>query len=258
MLFMLVFATTLATISREVTAVHPHTDIGPRTAAARRPGTGLFLLAGVLGGLMVTVISLLLAVIEPGFDIRRHANSLLVLGNWGWLQTLDFILYGVLLIVFAVGVWRVTRPRTSGTIAAVGVGCYGLFGGVVVGLNPAAPMFGFPPGARSDAPGFDELALAPKIHWVAGLIGFLGMTVACFAFARYFAAERSRGWAGASFTIGLAVVGVCGYLAKYAGAQVDSFDYVPTWVVGTALWLYVAAVAGKLYLRWRATPSAQP
>lgn len=215
----------------------------PRTRDDR---TVALLLAGVVGGIGVAVISLLLGALRPGFDFRRHANSQLVLGDYGWIQTIDFIVVGLLLMACSVGMARVVGPHRSGQVAAVGVFLYGLCAGVIVGFNPTDPAYGFPPGSPEGYAGLDKISTPAHIHGVAGMIGFLAMTVACFALARYFAGTGAPGWAAGSALMGLSVVAVCGYLAANASAAGTRFNFLPTWVVGTALWLFVPAVCARL------------
>lgn len=221
-------------------------------ATVRRPRLAAALLyAGVVGGVLITVTSCLLAALRPGFDVRRHPNSLLVLGDWGWVQTVDIVLYGSLLMVFGFGVGRATWPQRSGVVAAAGLVVYGLGAGVIVGLNPPAPAFGFPPGTSGSYPGYDELSTTAKIHGIGGMIGFLAVTVACFAFTRYFAGLGDHRWAVVSALAGLSVLAVCAYLGANASRQVDEFDYTPTWLGSVVLWLYISAVAGRLLVGLR-------
>lgn len=211
-----------------------------RPAAARV--TSALLTAGVAAGLLLTAVSYTLAFTRSGFDLTRHANSMLVLGDWGWIQSVDFVVCGLLLIAFGAGVWRVAAGIRSGRIAAVCVALYGLLAGVVAGLNPTDPGSGFPPG-RS---GVEQASTAATIHGVAGGLGFLAMTCGCFVLARYFARVGDRVWAVMSAAIGVAILAVLAYMGASAGAQTETFNYVPTWVVGTVLWLYVAGVAARL------------
>lgn len=226
------------------------------TSDARSAGTRLtaaLLTAGAVAGLVITTVSLTLAFTRPGFDPTRHANSLLALGDWGWVQSVNFVVCGLLLLAFGVGIWRSTVGVRSGRIAAVCVAVYGLLAGVVVGFNPADPGFGFPPGAPKGYPGVAEMSTSAKIHGVAGLLGFLAVTCGCFALARYFAIVGDRLWAVWSGGIGIAVLSVSGYLALNTGEQTGTFNYVPTWVVGSVLWLFVAAVAVRLLRSHRDT-----
>ncbi|MBX8686259.1 DUF998 domain-containing protein [Mycobacterium sp. 20091114027_K0903767] len=136
-----------------------------RPAAARL--TTALLTAGVVGGSLITAVSLTLALVRPGFDLSRHANSMLVLGDWGWIQTVNFIVCGLLLIGFGAGIWRVASDAWSGRVAAICVALYGLLAGVVVGLSPTDPGFGFPPGAPPGYPGVEGLSASAKIHGAA-------------------------------------------------------------------------------------------
>jgi hypothetical membrane protein len=45
--------------------------------------------------------------IRPGFDIKRHAISVLSLGDLGWIQIATFLITGLLTIASAVGMRRV-------------------------------------------------------------------------------------------------------------------------------------------------------
>jgi hypothetical protein len=208
--------------------------------------TVLLLWAGVVGGLLITAVSGTLALVRPGFDIRRHANSQLVLGDGGWIQTLDFIAFGVLMVACGVGIWRAVSPSRAGRLAAAGVVVYGLGSGIVVGFNPTDPALGFPPGSAPGYPGYDAISTSAKVHGVAGMVGFLAITIACFAFARYFWSLGANRWTVLSAGMGTAVLAVCGYLAAGASAAAGDFNLLPTWVVGAALWCYVSAVAYRL------------
>lgn len=211
-----------------------------RPAAARV--TSALLTAGVVAGLLLTAVSYTLVFTRPGFDPTRHANSILALGDWGWVQSLDFIVCGVLLIAFGAGVWRVAAGIRSGRVAAVCVALYGLLAGVVAGLNPTDPGSGFPPGS----PAVEAPSTSATVHAVAGGLGFGAMICGCFALARYFAHIGDRVGAVLSVAIGVAVLAVLAYMGSHTGAQGAAFNYVPTWVVGTLLWLYVAGVAVRL------------
>lgn len=213
--------------------------------AADRLTTAL-LTAGVVAGLSITTVSLILASTRSGFDLTRHANSMLVLGDWGWVQTVNFLVSGLLLGAFGVGIWRVTAGVLSGRVAAVCVMLYGLLAGVVAGFNPTDPGFGFPPGAPQGYPGMAELSTSAKVHGVAGGLGFLAATCGCFVLAGYFAQVGDRVWSAVSAVVGIAVLSVGAYMGLHAGGQSEAFNYVPTWVSGAALWLFVAAVAARL------------
>ncbi len=207
--------------------------------------TEKLLVAGMVAGVQITIISFTLAFVSDGFDIRRHANSLLVLGEWGWLQTVNFIVFGVLVTLAALGTRQVLRGRPGGTWAPLLLSIYGV-GCIVIGFAPTDPAFGFPPGSEGVYHGYDVLSLSARVHGIAGGIAFTAIALACFAFARYFVSVGAYGWVGLSLFTGASVFVVTAYLAAYADQTLSSFDYRPTWVFGSLLWLYVSLVSWKL------------
>src|SRR6266705_5282346 len=62
---------------------------------------------------------------RQGFDLRRHALSLLSNGDLGWIQIANFLASGALVIAFAVGIRRILRDRPAGTWGPWLVGGYG-------------------------------------------------------------------------------------------------------------------------------------
>ena len=207
--------------------------------------TRALLNAGIVAGLLITLLSFGLAFATEGFHLTRHANSLLVLGEWGWLQTLNFISFGILVTLAAWGARQVLRGKPGGLWAPLLLAIYGI-GSIIVGFAPADPAFGFPPGTETAFQGYGSVSRSAQIHGIAGGIAFTSIAFACFAFARYFASVKERGWVALSILTGGSVFAVTAYLASFAGKELSSFDYTPTWVVGSLLWLYVSLVSWKL------------
>lgn len=203
------------------------------------------LTAGIIAGVLVLALSWGIAYLSEGFDVARHANSQLVLGEWGWLQTLNFITYGLLVTAAAIGAHYAMKGRPGGTGAPLLMAIYGI-GGIIVGFAPTDPAFGFPPGTDTAFAGYAAISTSAQIHGIAGGIGFTAIAIACFFFARYFMSLRQRVWAGLSFCIGLSVFVVTAYLVVSSGGEISSFNYLPIWIVGSLLWLYVSLVSWKL------------
>lgn len=208
--------------------------------------TSYLLTCGIIAPLMLGAVSYALALSTPGFDLTRHANSQLVLGQYGWVQTANFILAGLLVMAFAVGARRALKGKPGGLFAPLLIAIYGLFAAVIVGLHPTDPQFGFPPGTPLEYAGFDQISLSAKIHGIAGMIGFSALTIATFAFARYFAWMKQTGWSALSFLTGIATLGTVIFLQLSAGKELTSFNYIPVWAVGTLIWLYLSATAWKI------------
>src|SRR5262245_1023505 len=100
--------------------------------------TRALLTCGVIAGPMYIIVGVIQMFIRPGFDIRRHALSLLSNGDLGWIQIANFLVTGLLVIAGALGMRRVL------------VGLYGL-GLIGAGISRADPALGFPPGTPQDA-----------------------------------------------------------------------------------------------------------
>lgn len=212
--------------------------------------TRLLLAAGIIAGFMVMIVSLTLAFMSKGFDISRHANSLLVLGEYGWLQTINFIVFGIFVTMAAVGARYVMKGRPGGTWAPILMAVYGI-GGFIVGLAPTDPAFGFPLGTDPVFDGYGSVSLSAKIHGIAGGIAFTAIALAGFLFSRYFASLKQYFWVILSIIVGISVLVVTCYLAVNAGSNVTSFNYLPVWIVGSLVWVYISLVSLKLFLTTR-------
>ena len=175
-------------ISQEHTSVHQTTKL-----------TIGLLACGVVAGPLFAVVGLTQAFTRPGFDLTRHALSLLSNGDLGWIQISSFLLTGLLFIACAIGMGQVLHGSRGGTwgprlIAILGAGLIG------AAFFRADPGLGFPPGTPADA---NTLSWHGMVHLMVGTVSFLSLVAACFVFARRFVAQRLRGWATYSFVTGV-------------------------------------------------------
>lgn len=166
--------------------VSEHTSVQPATSR-----TSILLLAcGVIAGPLFTVIGLAQTFTRPGFDLRRHALSVLENGNLGWIQITSFFVTGLLFILGAVGMRQFLRGSRGGTwgpslIAIAGLGLVG------AAFFHADPGLGFPPGTPANAMTLSGQGMG---HLIVSTIAFLTLIAACFVFARRFAVLRQPGW----------------------------------------------------------------
>src|SRR5262245_60335475 len=186
----------------------------PSTSSATTTKLTRALLAcGMAAGPLYTIVGLIQMFIRPGFDIRRHALSLLSNGDLGWIQIANFEVTGLLVIAGAIGMRRVLRGSRGGTWGPLLLGLYGL-GLLGAGVFSADPALGFPPGTPEDA---TALSWHGTLHFVAGGIGFLGLIAACFVFARRFAALKQPGWA--AYSIATGVIFFAAFFGIASGSQ---------------------------------------
>jgi len=155
-----------------------------------RPLTRILLLCGAIAGPFFIFTMLIEDYTRPGFDPRLDPLSLLSLGDWGWVQIVNFVLAGVLNLLYAVGLWRRLHPGRAGTWGPLLIGAYGL-GLIAVGVFRTDPAGGFPPGAiASTGPSWHG-----AIHALGGLFVFIVLAAALAVFARLFLARKERWWA---------------------------------------------------------------
>src|SRR5690554_3530967 len=88
-----------------------------RSAAVTRSLLGW----GVVAGPFYLVSGTVLALVSDGFELSRDALSLLLLGDLGWLHSLNLVLSGLMTLAAAIGLWRSPgQPRA----VAILVGLY--------------------------------------------------------------------------------------------------------------------------------------
>ena len=161
--------------------------------------------AGVAAPILFTTIYLIEGATRLGYDPLRHQVSLLSLGDRGWIQTLSFLVTGVLLVVFAVGLrgWLSGGPGGRVTPAAVASAGLGL---LLAGVFPTQPLFGYPPGTPEGMA--TDITPGSVLHVLGAFLFFFGLIVAAVAFAVRSWREASTGWALASAAAAV-VIFVC-------------------------------------------------
>ncbi|GHO85674.1 DUF998 domain-containing protein [Dictyobacter formicarum] len=152
--------------------------------------TRILLLCGAIAGPLFLFIVLIQDYTRPGFDPRLEPLSLLSLGDWGWVQIVNFALAGVLNLLYAVGLWRRLHPGRAGTWGPILIGAYGL-GLILVSVFRTDPSNGFPPGVTAAT----HPSWHGAIHALGGLFVFVMLAAALAVFVRLFLAWKQRWWA---------------------------------------------------------------
>jgi hypothetical protein len=194
--------------------------------------TRRLLVCGIVAGPLFVVVVALQVLLRDGFDLSRHPISLLSLGSAGWVQIANFVVSGALALAAAVGLRRALGegPRTTWGPRLIGVYGVGLIAG---GVFLADPAFGFPPGTPPGMP--DEFSWHGIVHAVAPPLAFLALLVACFVFARRFAALGRRGWVAYSFGTALVVIALLAVPGQDGASVALAAATVPAWAWLSAL-----------------------
>lgn len=203
------------------------------------------LYAGVVGPLLFIAVFLIEGLTRPGYSAWRNFVSQLATGPGGWVQTVNFLVCGTLVLVFAFAL----RRALTGSRGSIGAPVLtGLFATalLVAGTFATDPALGYPAGAPivHTAHGM--------IHGLAGLAAFTLLPAAAFVMAWHFAANPAeRRWARYSAAIGALVI-VC-FIAGNVFSTLDAtgtLHNAPTGFVQRIAiiggWTWIAMVAQHL------------
>jgi hypothetical protein len=198
--------------------------------------TRILLLCGAIAGPLFLFTVLIQDYTVPDFNPRLHLLSQLSLGEWGWVQIANFVLAGVLNLLYAAGLWRRLHPGRAGTWGPILIGAYG-FGLIVVGVFRTDPSNGFPLGVSTPT----DPSWHGAIHALGGLFTFLALAAALAVFARFFLERKEWGWAFYCLTSAIVFL-----VIFFGGFTVAAFT-VRTLRLATLIgWMAASMIAIKL------------
>jgi hypothetical membrane protein len=211
------------------------------------------LACGVVGPLIFVITFLVEGAFRAGYSPLRHPVSSLSLGPYGWLQAANFIVSGLLVLAFAIGLWPAVRRFGAGFWTPVLVGLVGL-GLLGAGFFATDPISGYPPGT---APMLAARTVHGVLHDLCSTPVFTALPAACFVVAYRLRKAGQRHWAIGSLVAGIAML-ACFILTSLGFQQNPAFVAIGglfqrlTLIIGFG-WL----VAFALYLLRDSGGSAQ-
>ena len=210
-----------------------------KAAPARADGLTRALLAcGVTGPILFILVFLVEEATRPGYNLSQTFVSLLALGPNGWVQTANFLVCGVLVLAFVVGLRRVIAGSPASVAGVIFLGLYAL-ALIIAGIFTTDPGQGYPPGAHA----LSNPTAHGAVHALAGLFVFVTLTIAAISFTTRFA--RLEGWRGWTIYSGLTAIIVFGFFfvsVAPTGGPAGLFQRVAI----TVGWVWVAALAGRM------------
>jgi len=112
---------------------------GPQSIIGPLNVYGIVALAGIMGPIVLGLADIIAAFFAPEYDLIRNSISSLVFTSVGWLQTIGFLVIGLLVEVFTVGLFfSIRRGRGFGISISVFV-CIG-FGLLLIGAFQTDPI----------------------------------------------------------------------------------------------------------------------
>jgi hypothetical protein len=183
--------------------------------------TRRLLTCGVVGPPLFIIAFLVEGVLRPGYHPLRQTVSELAAGPRGWEQIANFLVFAVLLFLFAAGLRRATRSVVvPALVALVAAGL------VVSGLFVTDPV-------HSAATTWHG-----TVHNLAAIPVFLGLPVLCLGVAVLSLRRRNWSWTVYSTVTAVAMIAIIQGLASEAYA---GFFQRITIIVGWT-WLTVIAL----------------
>ncbi|HEY3408237.1 MAG TPA: DUF998 domain-containing protein [Propionicimonas sp.] len=198
---------------------------------------------GVVAGPFYVVVGLVLALTRPGFDLSRHALSLLSLGDLGWLQRGNLAVTGLMIIAAALGVLRAIRNGRG-----LAIGTLTALDGVALVLSAVFvpdPATGFPPGSQGGV-----VTSSGILHVAFGALGFVAIAAASVAHGIWCRSVGDPRSGTVSFVLGAVVI-----LGFVCGAALASSPVGITllWLAVLAQFAWLALACAQVY-RWSPHP----
>jgi hypothetical protein len=152
-------------------------------ATAKSDTTSVAARAGMIGPILFVTIFTLEGWLRPGYEARRMFVSALALGPRGWIQDVNFVVFGALFLVFTRGVaaeFHDGKASRIGPILFTIIGISLLVSGFFVMDSMTAPPH--------------EMSLHGKLHSLFGSLVFSLSPVSCFVFWRRFREDPKWRW----------------------------------------------------------------
>jgi hypothetical protein len=121
---------------------------------------GILALSGIVGPFVLIVADLAAAFSEPRYNFVRDSISSLALTSMGWIQTIGFLAIGLLIEIFAAGLFLNMRRRIGFGLSIGLLACFG-FGMLLIGAFRTDPV-----GGLRTVDGIIHGAAAATVFWL--------------------------------------------------------------------------------------------
>lgn len=217
------------------------------------PLTTRFLIAcGAIGPLLFILVFLVEGAIRPGYSAWHNFVSDLGESGQGWIQIANFLICGLLVFCFAIGLRQVLRTGKGAVWGPLLLGIFGL-SLIVAGIFVTDPSLGYyPPGTSSSTH-----TLHGTIHGANAPVAFGSLALAIFVLAWRFASDRQwRGWAWYSLVTGILLIVF--FIGCLVAAVLDEHGILPNSPTGLLEriaiiigWVWLALLAIRLLRQMR-------
>lgn len=195
--------------------------------------------AGMIGPALFVAIFTIEGWLRPGYEPLKSYVSVLSLGSRGWIQIANFILLGVLLLIFTRCVaaeFQTGKASRGGPILLTIIAILFIVSGPFVMDPTGTPL--------------NQVTVHGTIHGLAGGIIFLLMPISCFVFLRRFRVDpnwRSLQWwtlaLGIIIAAAVVLLTISSKLPEVQNVFIDWLGFIQRIIiVPFMLWLFLFAL----------------
>ena len=199
--------------------------------------TKALLMCGAIGCPLFVIVFLVEGATRADYNALRYPISSLSIGTFGWTQAANFIVTGLLILAFAIGLRRALQSGIGAVWGPLLIGMAGI-GLIGAGAFTSDPVFGYPPGAPLVLAQFSTHG---HLHDLFSVLVFLGLPIACFVFSRRFATQRNNRWSIYSALTGM------GILAAFVLAAIG-FNQTPGFVEIAGVYQRLSIIIGWTWI----------
>src|SRR5436305_8789777 len=113
--------------------------------------TRFLITGGAIGPLLFMIVLLIEGATRSGYRAWHNYGSSLSLSDQGWMQIANFLVCGLLMLGFAVGLRQVFQTGRGSVWGPIWLGAFGA-SLIVAGLFVTDPGLGYPPGTHGSGP----------------------------------------------------------------------------------------------------------
>jgi hypothetical protein len=173
-----------------------------KTKIASVTKTKALLLCGTIACPLFMLAVILEGAIRTDYSSFRYPLSSLSIGDLGWMQMSNFIVAGILLFVFSIGLKQIfnsSKRKFRGPllISLVGIGLIG------AGIFSTDPIYGYP---KSKPLILAQFTIHGHLHDAFSILVFICLPAACFVFRKRFISTGENVWAKYSIISGFAFI----------------------------------------------------
>jgi hypothetical membrane protein len=165
--------------------------------------TRLLIACGAIGPILFILVFMVESATRPGYSAWHNFVSDLSLSNQGWMQIANFLICGICVFCFALGLRQVFRSGKGAVWGPILLGVFGL-SLIIAGLFVTDPSLGYYPAGTSSS----TQTLHGTIHDANAPLAFGSLTMAIFVLAWRFASDPAwRNWAFYTLVAGMILIG---------------------------------------------------